>query len=472
MKLKIQIEYIIAIGTVLLFPLGSCERFVDVEVPDHRIASTTVFANDETAINAINGIYNQLFNTSFSSGGNRSVTFLAGLSADNFQTTSSTDEILEFAENDITVANSFNKDLWSGAYNMIYMLNSILEGIEGSISLSEDVRDRIEGEAKFVRAFTNFHLAIIYGDIPLLLTSDYRINAVAPRNTSDDVYQQVLTDLEDAIALLETSYPEDERTRPNKFVAMAMLARVYLYLNNWQKAENYSSLVIDENATYEILENHDSVFLANSREGIWQISPVGSGNSFTHTNEGNLFIKTPTTLTPVALSNSFIDSRDVGDERLQHWVGMYTDDTGIYYFPNKYKVQYDASGGDITEYSMVLRLAEQYLIRSEARAKQGNLIGAMTDLDVIRKRSGLEPVAETAPNSSEAEVLEMVLEERRSELFAEWGHRWFDLRRTNNTATVLKLKSPNWQDTDALYPIPEDDRIKNPNLDQNPGYSL
>ena len=470
MKLKIQIEYIIAIGTVLLFPLWSCERFVDVEVPDHRIASTTVFANDETAINAINGIYNQLFNTSFSSGGNRSVTFLAGLSADNFQTTSSTDEIMEFAGNDITVANSFNKDLWSGAYNMIYMLNSILEGIEGSISLSEDVRDRIEGEAKFVRAFTNFHLAIIYGDIPLLLTTDYRINAVAPRNTSDDVYQQVLTDLEDAIALLETSYPEDERTRPNKFVAMAMLARVYLYLNNWQQAENYSSLVIEENATYEILENHDSVFLANSREGIWQISPVGSGNSFTHTNEGNLFIKTPTTLTPVALSSSFIDSRDVVDERLQHWVGIYTDDTGIYYFPNKYKVQYDASGGDITEYSMVLRLAEQYLIRSEARAKQGNLIGAITDLDVIRQRSGLEPIAETAPNSSEADVLEMVLEERRSELFAEWGHRWFDLRRTNNTATVLKLKSPNWQDTDALYPIPEDDRTKNPNLDQNPGY--
>ena len=470
MKLKIQIEYIIAIGTVLLFPLWSCERFVDVEVPDHRIASTTVFANDETAINAINGIYNQLFNTSFSSGGNRSVTFLAGLSADNFQTTSSTDEIMEFAGNDITVANSFNKDLWSGAYNMIYMLNSILEGIEGSISLSEDVRDRIEGEAKFVRAFTNFHLAIIYGDIPLLLTTDYRINAVAPRNTSDDVYQQVLTDLEDAIALLETSYPEDERTRPNKFVAMAMLARVYLYLNNWQQAENYSSLVIDENATYEILENHDSVFLANSREGIWQISPVGSGNSFTHTNEGNLFIKTPTTLTPVALSSSFIDSRDVGDERLQHWVGIYTDDTGIYYFPNKYKIQYDASGGVITEYSMVLRLAEQYLIRSEARAKQGNLIGAISDLDVIRKRSGLEPVAETAPNSSEADVLEMVLEERRSELFAEWGHRWFDLRRTNNTATVLKLKSPNWEATDALYPIPGDERTKNPNLDQNPGY--
>ena len=470
MKLKIQIEYIIAIGTVLLFPLWSCERFVDVEVPDHRIASTTVFANDETAINAINGIYNQLFNTSFSSGGNRSVTFLAGLSADNFQTTSSTDEILEFAGNDITVANSFNKDLWSGAYNMIYMLNSILEGIEGSSSLSEDVRDRIEGEAKFVRAFTNFHLVIIYGDIPLLLTTDYRINAVAPRNTSDDVYQQVLTDLEDAIALLETSYPEDERTRPNKFVAMAMLARVYLYLNNWQQAENYSSLVIEENATYEILENHDSVFLANSREGIWQISPVGSGNSFTHTNEGNLFIKTPTTLTPVALSSSFIDSRDVGDERLQHWVGIYTDDTGIYYFPNKYKVQYNASGGDITEYSMVLRLAEQYLIRSEARAKQGNLIGAITDLDVIRQRSGLEPIAETAPNSSEADVLEMVLEERRSELFAEWGHRWFDLRRTNNTATVYKLKSPNWQDTDALYPIPDEDRTKNPNLDQNPGY--
>jgi hypothetical protein len=172
----------------------------------------------------------------------------------------------------------------------------------------------------------------------------------------------------------------------------------------------------------------------------------------------------------VALSNSFIDSREVGDERVLHWIGTFTDDTGIFYFPNKYKIQYDASGGVFTEYSMVLRLAEQYLIRSEARAKQGNLTGAITDLDVIRQRSGLEVVAETAPNISETDLLTMLLEERRSELFAEWGHRWFDLRRTNNTTTVLKLKSPNWQDTDALYPIPEDDRLKNPKLDQNPGY--
>src|SRR5690606_32787353 len=179
------------------------------------------------------------------------------------------------------------------------------------------------------------------------------------------------------------------------------------------------------------LDDPDQVFLANSKEAILQISPIGRGNSLTHTEEGNVFIKTSLTNTAIGLSDNLMDSWDVGDRRYTSWVGRF-DGSGpdeTYYYPYKYKVQYDNSGGDITEYSMVLRLAEQYLIRAEANIKLGNLQAAIADLDVLRKRAGISLLANTAPNLSAPDLMEIVLKERRKELFAEWGHRWLDLKR-------------------------------------------
>ena len=113
---------------------------------------------------------------------------------------------------------------------------------------------------------------------------------------------------------------------------------------------------------------------------------------------------------------------------------------------------------------------EQYLIRAEARAKQQNISGAISDLDIIRKRSGLELIADRNPTISEEEVLTIIMEERRKELFTEWGHRWLDLKRTNRAEEALGDNNSFWQNTDVFYPIPSEERMKNPNLSQNDGY--
>src|SRR5690606_30209701 len=134
----------------------------------------------------------QLFNTAYAAGGNRSVTFLAGLSGDNFTMTSTTEEMVEFSENEISTYNSFNLDFWAGAYNMIYNTNALLEGIEQSKSLSDPIKAQIEGEAKFVRAFTYFYLTNLYGKIPLILDTNYKNNAKAPRISTKVIYAQVL----------------------------------------------------------------------------------------------------------------------------------------------------------------------------------------------------------------------------------------------------------------------------------------
>ena len=116
---------------------------------------------------------------------------------------------------------------------------------------------------------------------------------------------------------------------------------------------------------------------------------------------------------------------------------------------------------------MVLRLAELYLIRAEARTQQNNFSDAESDLNAIRNRAGL-------PNTTandRATLLTAIEQERRIELFAEWGHRWLDLKRTNRADTILNtFKAPNWQVTDVLFPIPASQIDINGLLTQNPGY--
>ncbi|TDN94961.1 RagB/SusD domain-containing protein [Salegentibacter sp. 24] len=449
----------------------SCEDFLEVETPNHKIVSETVFNSDETAISAMDGIYNQLFRAS-SFGGVRetSVHILAGLSSDELMAIRPTNlELLEFYQNDVQPANTRNHSLWSSAYNVIYMTNSLIEGIETSGNIGEELGNNLKGEAKFVRAFTYFNLINLYGEVPLVLTTDYRENALVSRVSKEEIYDQILVDLYEASELLSVKYRNEDRTRVNKFASLALLARVNLYLENWPEAERLSSEVIAQSNQYEILEDLNQVFLANSKEAIWQISPIGgSGGILSFTTEGSVFIFNPNfpSLTKVALTTDLVESFENGDKRVENWIGQH-EPTG-YSYAFKYKDR--NSLYNITEYSMVLRLAEQYLIRAEARAMQGDLSMALKDLDKIRQRAGLSDIEEVNPNIESEELLDLLMEARRKELFTEWGHRWMDLKRTGRALSVLSTKSSGFENTDILYPIPAEERMKNPNLNQNPGY--
>lgn len=453
------------------FFLIACESFVEGNLPDDRIATPTVFANDNTALDAMQGIYNQLFNAAFSSGGSSSVTFISGLSADVFMATSSNQANIEFLQNEITIQNSKNLSIWNSIYHIIYQTNAILEGIKDSNTLSDFIVERLKGEASFVRAFCYFYLVNLYGDVPLILTTDYSVNTLASRENLDVVYSHIISDLEISIDALEAEYEDKERTHANRYAAIALLARVHLYLKNWEQSELLSSEVIQEIAIYDIQEDLDAVFLANSKEGIWQISPLGSGEGFGHTNEGNQFIITSAFSNAVALSDNFMSIWEAGDKRSEQWIGEIEVNGEFYYYPDKYKIQFSNSNSGITEYSMVLRLAEQYLIRAEARIQLGDLQGAISDLDVLRKRANTPLISVINPTASSEELKELLIKERRKELFTEWGHRWMDLKRLNNAGRTLgKTKDGTIEPTDLLYPIPEEERSKNPNLTQNLGY--
>ena len=274
---------IIFIGFCLMFIASfSCKKFVEIDPPKTQLVSPNVFISDATATTAMIGIYSKIMSSQFgiASGG---TTQFAGLSSDELKDNSAMTEQIEFYQNSLSINNSIIDDMWSRAYNIIYATNSVIEGLTNSIFVSESIKKQLEGEAKFTRALFSFYLVNLYGDIPYLTTTDYRINSLALRTTKVEVYQKIIADLKDAQILLGDNYVDknnaatSERVRPNKWVATALLARVLLYNRNWIDAESEATVLINNTSKFTLVTDLNAVFLKNSSETIWQLMPVSSG---------------------------------------------------------------------------------------------------------------------------------------------------------------------------------------------------
>lgn len=435
-----------------------------VDPPSNLLVTQNVFTSDATAISTVAGTYNKMMSSGgFASGGSNSITVLSGLSADELINYSADANTTAFYKNALTPTNTIIITFsWNEGYNIIYSANAILAGLESSTAVSDSTKKQLEGEARFIRSFCYFYLVNLYGNIPLITTIDYKQNALASRMPVKEVYDSIVADLKISQSLLPSDYSlySGERIRPSKWTAEALLSRVYLYMNDWSDAEKVATDVISQSGLFSLVTDLNSVFLANSNEAIWQLQPVLPD---LNTNEGSVFILTDYP-NYVSISNSLLDSFETGDNRRQDWVDSLTVNNQTFYYPYKYKVK---TSSDLTEYSMVLRLAEQYLIRAEARAQQGNIPDAQNDLNAIRSRAGLPGTVAT----DQASLLTAIMHERQIELNTEWGHRWLDLKRTNRANSVLPaIKGSDWQPTDTLYPISQKDISTDPNLSQNTGY--
>jgi len=446
----------------------SCEKFLEIPPPKSSLVQETVFKNNDQATSAVTGIYSSMSaSSSYASGSNSSITCFAGLSSDELIGYNLTN--LPFYENQLTPEFISLQTLYSSPYKTIYTANSIIEGLSTASGVTTQVKSQLEGEALFIRAFAYFYLVNLFGQVPLHLTADYRTTQTAYKASTSELYQQIIKDLKASEILLSDTYPTAGRVRPNRSAAQCMLARTYLYLQDWENAEKYATLVIQKTTVYSLV-NLDAIFLANSNEAIWQLMPTANSN----TQDGLLFNLTTTPIY-VSLRNNFATGGfEPNDRRQTSWVKSFTNSTGTYYYPNKYKIR---SSTTVTEFSMILRLAEQYLIRAEARINQGKIDAGITDLNLIRTRARPAPTV-NIPNPlpplsttlSKTEALLAVERERKIELFSEWGHRWFDLKRTGRADEILGPLKSKWQSTDVLYPIPSGEINLNKNITQNPGY--
>jgi starch-binding outer membrane protein, SusD/RagB family len=243
-----------------------------------------------------------------------------------------------------------------------------------------------------------------------------------------------------------------------------------LYRGRWDEAETLSTIVIENTSTYELVKNINSVFLPSSREAIWQLQLPASLSKNWTTHEGNFFnILNATDITYNVLTDTLYNSFEITDLRRKNWIGRYYTGTDTVYFPQKYKLKYGSVQAQ--ENSNVIRLAELYLIRAEARARLDKLSLAIDDLDGIRERAGLTLIKVTNPGISKEDFVKAIEKERQLELFTERAHRWFDLKRTDRAGSILGSQKANWSPADELYPIPQSELSKNKNLgDQNSGY--
>lgn len=449
------------LSIIPLIGIMGCTAFVEVDPPKNIMVSETVFNDPSTVESAMADLYFTMRESGMVSGNYGFTTRLA-IYSDELDYYGFNPQLLEFYQNRVLPPNTEVLAWWSEAYKVIYGANAIVEGIEGATDLEESEQDRFMGQALFVRAFMHSLLVSVFGDVPYITTTDYAFNNQVSRMSEDLVYEGIISDLVRAVGLMENSTIEnEERLVPDRNVAKALLARVYLYTDQWDLAEAEATDVI---GNFGLEDELGMVFLKESMETIWQLQ---HGEFPGNTQEASQLIIPFVPGQSFALTDGLLSAFEDGDGRRSAWIDSISNEeqTITLYYPYKYKARFDVT--ESLEYSIHFRLAEQYLIRSEARTRIGNLIGASEDLNMIRNRAGL---ANTTANS-ESELLEAILAERRVELFTEQGHRWFDLRRTGRATAVFGMFKPDWEDTDVLFPIPEIELEANPNLlPQNQGY--
>ncbi len=457
---------LMAVALILCGLITSCTKMIEIPAsPPNLISQTDLFTDSASVLSALAGVY---YNGYQASNGfalrNANLAMQTGTSADELALTTNTYDASTpalYANTQISNNGSIST-LWTEHYSSIYQVNNCLEAVPGGTSISETFKKQLTGELKVVRAYYYFNLVNLWGGVPIVTTTDYKINGTLTRSTTDEVYAQIIADLTDAQTKLKANYPSAGHVRPNLYTATALLAKVYLYKGQWQNAYDAADQVIRSGA-YSLVTDLARVFLDGSAEAIWQLP---SNGSYYATGDAVKFTVT-SGLTPVFPVSSFLlNAFEAGDQRKVKWIGTSLAGTTMYTFPAKYKNATTAANTP-AEDLVVLRLGELYLIRAEAAARLNNTDGAIADLNLIRGRAGLGPTAAV----SQIDVLNAIMHERQIELCFEGGNRWFDLKRWGTAVTVLSAEKPGWQSaTPLVYPIPYSELRYDPFLVQTPGY--
>jgi hypothetical protein len=377
----------------------------------------------------------------------------------------------ELGTKQITSSNGAAASLWSNLYRTIYVSNFVMERLPTISGVPESTKKQVIAEMRFLRGYANFIGANTFGDIPKVINTDQATNRNIPKSPKADILAWVLEDwiaAEKDLATIEAGSTATvvNGTYANKISAEGMLARYYLYQKNWALAEQFATKVIDAKV-YSLETNYEDIVAKDfTKESMLEVGYALSDDPGT---------------SAFGLTNLFIGRREVIPSD-QVVLSLLSTDSGTRRATvsfNSQNLKGDDNGWTMQKYGtpdndnnniVLMRLAEIYIIRAEARAQQNKLTGttgAIADLNVLRARA-------KAPNVSaanQAEVISAVERERVYELAFE-GHRWYDLIRTGRLQAVMTAFSPNWKSTYDRWPIPNGEIQRNPALKdaQNPGY--
>lgn len=452
------------IFTIIILSLfvQSCSDFSEVDLPKDQITRDLVFKDEALAKSAMAAVYRSLEESGFLSGSSSGAQSYLSCYVDeltSYATSGSdTSQFFTLTHNQTT---GTVLNLWTVSYKQIYYINSVIEGLEKS-DLSADFKEKLTAEALFLRGLIHLYLTETFGDVPYIKTTSYTVNMKVHRDPQNTVYGMISEDLLASLRGLPDTLTKGARVKPTKVAAYAVLSRLAYYQSRWDDAVFYSSKVLSDPG-YGMETSIDKTFLKDSSSAIFQLMPY---NNTYNTNEGNFFILRTAPPARVALAAEFVAGFEAGDLRRSQWVGEIKDSqNNSYNYPFKYK-QFNITSATL-EYSVILRVEEQYLIRAEAYTRNNQVALAKDDLNKLRARVNLQPLS---PNSS-AEMIDAVMKERKYELFTEFGHRFYDLKHHNQLDSVMSAVKSSWKSYFQLLPIPEAELLLNPNLNpQNNGY--
>ena len=485
------------LAVLLIAALSGCNKDFLVKSPEYSVNTANFFKTKDDAISAINGAYQplqwpKLYNmrmwTTDIMAGNSIVG--AGGGSDGIETTNEANFVT-------TPDNPGVLDLWRGPWPGILRTNIILEKVP-AMDINEALKNRILGEAHFLRGFYYFILVRFFGGVPLIIKPVNPGDDLRPKRASKtDVYNQIILDFQKAADLLpaRNTYTGSDVGRAGKGAAEGMLAKVYLTLGDWQKTvdlcNSVKALGFALNPSYA--DNFDPS-QKNSIESLFEIQYTGNAgyNFWSNENQAS-WLSTftgPRGSDMVAggwgwdqPTQEFMDSYEAGDLRKDVTV-LY--EGGPSFAGKDYQKSYSLTGYNLRKFLVsksisssydnspmdfpVLRYADVLLMKAEALNELGRTSEAETPLNEVRNRAGLPNVS--GGLTKDAFRLK-VLHERRMELAFE-GQRWFDLIRVNNGQYAIdflhSIGKSNMSKKFLLFPIPQKAIDANPNLTQNPGY--
>lgn len=490
-----SLKHLFLLASIVVAGFSCSDDFLE-KAPLDTINTDNFYQTEADAVAAINGAYQplqwaKLYNmrmwTSDIMAGNSIVG--AGGGDDGRET----QDMMNFVT---TTDNPGVLDLFRGPYPGILRCNVVLQKVP-DMKINEALKNRIVGEAHFLRGLYYFILVRYFGDVPLITKPQAPGDDLRPaRSPKDQVYEQIMDDFSKAKALLpdKSMYSASDKGRASKGAASGMLAKVYLTLGKWNEVVTLTKEV--EGMGYDLNGNYGDNFnplTENSIESLFEIQYVSNAGEDFWSNENQAsWLSTftgPRNSGMVAggwgwnqPTKEFVDSYEKGDLRK---------DVTVFYkgCPKFDGVDYDPAYS-ITGYNLrkfvvtksvadtydnsplnfpVLRFSDVLLMQAEALNNLNRTSEAETPLNKVRMRAGLPAVT----GVSQAEFKEKVLHERRMELAFE-GQRWFDLIRVDNGQWGLDfLHSVGRLNASAkhlLFPIPLKEIESNPNLKQNTGY--
>jgi len=469
----------------------SCEEALE-KYPRASMADEEAMADIEGIEATLAGLYNRLQTGSYN---HAEMNLAGGLLADQLKVAdANSGRFIAYPTNrEATSSFSFDRNNWAGIYNDINRINMMLYYID-DVEATEDRVNRVKGQAKAMRGYLYFDLMKIFARPPMyqsplvegeplgvIIKTDPFLgideDTFAPRSTIDECYELIQDDFESSLAYL----PDDNPDFPYYFTDIsvrALLARLHLFLGNWQEAVNYAEEVIAyPDASLVEAENYLDAFAdAPGAESIFELGYTSADRPGMNTSvQGLAYQEGAVGYGDIILRHDLQELLDEfrghGDVRPEMTKDYNKEGQDVVYQTKFRGYRGERYWDDIR----IIRTAEMFLIAAEAHAELGQFDQARDYLVELRDHRVIEDVDDIQVEDNLDDFIDFIMTERRVEFFSEMSHRWFDLRRRGMD---IPKGCP---DNDPGHPVSFDDyrvvgRIPNAEIEanenciQNPGY--